>query len=700
MVLGLLVPLFAQAAEQTGFVKSGEMPIAAAKVTLYQAGTGRPSRAKVLGSTTAEENGFFHITYTPPSTENAILYLIADGPRLERENRKSGSIIKFRKKHFHFAPIITFESKSKSRRSPVRLATVLGTAPFPPEVVINERTTVATAYALAQFLTRGRISGKSPGLQNAAATGQNLVDLETGEVGSVLGNSINGESTSTRAEFNSLANLLATCVQNITDCPRLFQLTRTPSGRAPRNTFQSVENIAHYPWQNVQKLFDQSLRSSVYQPALGPSQSPDAWTLAIRYGIFSDPPERKPLLGGPGNIAFDSEGNAWVNNNYVNAPVFDGVCGDDRVYKFHPDGKPFAGSPFGGDKGNGGLYGAGFGIIIDRFEHVWVSNFGFQGSDCRILPETQELLSRSLSQFNSNGEAVSPSRSLMPPVPFGGWRSPQANLSRPQGIESDQHGNIWTVNCGNGTVTKFPNGKLEMAQNFSNIGLDNPFAIAIDRRRNAWVTSNANSSVIKLSRDGVPIGKPITGEHVNNPMGIATDSSGNVWVANAGVPSPPCGSSMNGQDPRIKFANLEVPPEGASVTLLRNHDRLQSFTGGGVFWPWGIAVDGNDNIWVGNFAGPRSGLIGITQLCGAKPWTCPPGHNTGDPISPPTGYTSDGFTRLTGIDIDSSGNVWVTNNWLRDAFEHLENPGGHEVVVLIGVAAPVKTPLIGPPQKP
>jgi hypothetical protein len=40
------------------------------------------------------------------------------------------------------------------------------------------------------------------------------------------------------------------------------------------------------------------------------------------------------------------------------------------------------------------------------------------------------------------------------------------------------------------------------------------------------------------------------------------------------------------------------------------------------------------------------------------------------------------------VAIDSSGNVWVTNET------------GDSVTELIGVAAPVKTPLIGPPQLP
>lgn len=90
------------------------------------------------------------------------------------------------------------------------------------------------------------------------------------------------------------------------------------------------------------------------------------------------------------------------------------------------------------------------------------------------------------------------------------------------------------------------------------------------------------------------------------------------------------------------------------------------------------------------------------QLCGVRDDLCPPGVDTGDPISPDTGYFSDALARVTGVQIDPSGNVWAVNNWLLDAFDILDikNPGGHEVVVFIGLAAPVKTPLIGPPEQP
>jgi hypothetical protein len=54
--------------------------------------------------------------------------------------------------------------------------------------------------------------------------------------------------------------------------------------------------------------------------------------------------------------------------------------------------------------------------------------------------------------------------------------------------------------------------------------------------------------------------------------------------------------------------------------------------------------------------------------------------------------------RNTGVQIDPSGNVRLTNNW--EIFADPQNPGGHEMVVFIGLAKPVKAPLIGPPGQP
>ena len=73
-----------------------------------------------------------------------------------------------------------------------------------------------------------------------------------------------------------------------------------------------------------------------------------------------------------------------------------------------------------------------------------------------------------------------------------------------------------------------------------------------------------------------------------------------------------------------------------------------------------MSIDGNDHVWVSNFA-PGGGL---TELCGARTETCPPGMKTGDPISPKgLGYKGGGMQLLVDASIDPAGNVWVSNNW-------------------------------------
>jgi hypothetical protein len=72
-------------------------------------------------------------------------------------------------------------------------------------------------------------------------------------------------------------------------------------------------------------------------------------------------------------------------------------------------------------------------------------------------------------------------------------------------------------------------------------------------------------------------------------------------------------------------------------------------------------------------------------------------RKVGKAISPDgTGYTSDALDRNTGIAVDPSGNVWLANNWKPTPL--INNPGGNSIAVLVGVAAPLKTPLIGTPR--
>ena len=88
----------------------------------------------------------------------------------------------------------------------------------------------------------------------------------------------------------------------------------------------------------------------------------------------------------------------------------------------------------------------------------------------------------------------------------------------------------------------------------------------------------------------------------------------------------------------------------------------------------------------------------VSHFCPVDASNCPLSkQGVGTAISPDgTGYTSASLVRNTGIAIDPSGNVWLANNWKE--IPPPRNPGGNSIVVLVGAAAPVKTPLIGTPR--
>ncbi|MFE0461642.1 hypothetical protein ACFW1A_20560 [Kitasatospora sp. NPDC058965] len=631
--------------DQCGVVRSADTPLGGAEVTLYRAGDGAGSAPRVLARTRSGEDGRFTLDYRPPADPRAVLYVLADLSR-------SGS-----GRHTGGRPT-----------GPVVLAAVLGGAELPPELVVNERTTVAVAYALARFTGPGGVSGSHPGLQNAAAVAHNLADTGTGEVAPLLAAPPNGDLTSTRAEFNTLADLLAACVTGGA-CDRLLDLAQPPGGDRPRDTLLAAVDIAHAPGHHAAELFALAATTPSYLPAL--PAAPDAWTVALRYEGNGHE------LDGPGNIAFDADGNAWVSNNYrYGADPAVPVCGGRAVLEFTPAGRDAPGAPYPG----GGLYGAGFGVTVDAKGTAWVANFGFQGSGCPIDPTPLE---RSLSQFAPDGTALSPRT---------GWR--RGGIAQPQGMAADRAGTVWVANCGADSVTRIPDGDAARAEEVPAPGVRKPFGAAVDPAGRLWVTGNGSDSVAVLGPDGAPQGT-VTGGGLRRPLAVATDSRGYAWVSNSGILPVPCADSTPA-DLADAVAGESGPRPGASVTLIApdGTPAAEPFTNGGLFLPWGIAVDGDDTVWVANFGGHR-----VARLCGTDLSACPPGYRTGQPISPPdTGYPSDGLERNTGLQIDPSGNVWLVNNWRTAAVQ--TNPGGHELVVLVGAAAPVPTPKLGGPAQP
>jgi hypothetical protein len=135
---------------------------------------------------------------------------------------------------------------------------------------MNEVSTIATAYALAGFATDAvhvSSSGTTLGLQGLANAFANVPNLETLGTGVATTSNVAGTGTVPQLEINTLANILASCVNstgtvsgptNPTACYTLFTnaLSGGASGLQPTDTATAAINIAHYPGINVAAYTD------------------------------------------------------------------------------------------------------------------------------------------------------------------------------------------------------------------------------------------------------------------------------------------------------------------------------------------------------------------------------------------------------------------------------------------------------------
>lgn len=642
----------------SGTVRSGNAGLSGFTVSLYANSVDRVDGWQFLALGTTDANGKFDIAFDPPAGR-AVMFVQAD-------------------------------------RGAATLASAIGdAASIPGSIVVNERTTVATANAFAQFVGGRRITGNATGMVNAVRMAGNLADPLTGEAGATLARTPNGSETATLATFNSLANAVAACVASDAACRDLFAAAKPPGGNAPDGVVQALANIVKYPsfpgYPNDAQdpLFRLTRAASVYQPAL--ANRPTSWLLFLKItGGFYSAQDSSNLMNGPGNFAIDAEGYVYLDTNYMPRPTGEYACASNRAVKLTPWGENAPGSPFL----NGGLSGQGFGILFDPAGRLWIGNFGFQDPPCELLP--QAATKNSVSLFTKEGTALSPAQGYT-----------QGNISWPQGMASDPQGNVWMANCGNDTVTVYRNGNPAQAMNIA-VGPTpaagdpqiKPFGAVIDAQGNLWVTGNRSNAMYVISPAGAVIDVlPGTAQGrtmITKPIGNAVDSQGNVWVANSDWLDSPCPTR-----------NVLGSATNPSVGMYRGSDRTPApgspFKGGGITLPWGVTVDGDDTVWVLNFGatppGPNNNPAlpnAVSRLCGIDTSRCPPGLATGDPISPATGYQSNSLQRMTAGAVDPSGNLWVTNNWKIDA-DPFQNPGGNAVVILVGAAAPIRTPVIGPP---
>jgi hypothetical protein len=636
-----------------GQVLGGGAPIAKSTVTLWEASSDAP---KQLAQTKTNEDGRFEVR-AKGAHSDAVLYLVANGGMPKA-------------------------SKAGGDNPAIALLAVVGSNP-PASVTINELTTVASAFTNARFISGDGISGNPLGLRIAAGNVPNLVDLSTGGWGKVLLDPINSSMTTTIASLDTLGSLITASFTVANDDWRArFYKAATPTGGAtPKNTLEAMAGIAREPWadpKDIYALFDEAYplaapdarRSAPFAPYL--VYAPTDFALSLCFSGGGD--------YANGRFMFDAEGNLWSGMNWmpgsqsgVNKSTGGGVG------KFSPNGTALS-PPITGFTGMG-IDGVGWGTAVTK-DRVWISSF-----NGKILV------------MDFSGKPVASESDFPFKEKFLGL----------MGIGVAPNGDVWIADGSDNQLLYFPGGRIKDGKIVKPAGLKSPFDVVIDSQNRVWVANSSGDTVVRF-----PVGDPSKAESFRAGIGVralALDSKENVWVASnmdLKTPQPvlPDGISIMEQFKIITASMFKYvmgpPPRPTGAVNMIRPDGTQlapmGFTGEWINIPWGLNIDGNDDVWVGNMWA-RS----VTLLAGDNTKGHPAGTKAGDLIHM---FQSGSIQMITDVSIDPAGNVWAANNW--NLLEAAASPdptrptstwgGGSGFTVIYGVAGPVKPPRIGKVQ--
>jgi ethanolamine utilization protein EutQ (cupin superfamily) len=513
-----------------------------------------------------------------------------------------------------------------------------------------------------------------------------MVDPGTGKWGKVLLDPLNSTQTTTLANLDTLGSLVTAFATVATDDwrARFLKAATLPDGTTPKDTVDAMASIARQPWAQPKELFalfdeaypqpkDGARREAPFVPYL--AYAPDDFVLSLCFaggGVYS-----------AGRLMFDAEGNLWSGQNWMagsQSGVNQSIGGG--VVKLSPNGTALS-PPITGFTGMG-IDGVGWGTAVTK-DKVWTTSF-----DGKILV------------LDFNGRPIGTESDFPFKEKFLGL----------MGVGVAANGDVWIADGSDNQLLHFPGGRVKDGRIVKVAGLKSPFDIVIDAQNRVWVSNSQSDKVVRFPADD-----PSKAESFRAGIGVralALDSKGNVWVASnmsLDFPPPviPDGASIMAQ---FKIAAghmlkvLETNPNMVTgvVNMIRpdgSQPAPTGFTGNkAVSVPWGLNIDGNDDVWIGNFWGR-----GVVLMAGDNTKGHPAGTKTGDVIHV---FKGGSIQMLTDVSIDPAGNVWAANNWNDLNGAASPDParptstwgGGSGITVIYGVAAPVQPPRMGMVRKP
>jgi len=474
-------------------------------------------------------------------------------------------------------------------------------------------------WALAPFMTAydhvGTSATNAVGLANAFSTAAVLANVASG---TVPGYAAPAGSVVPTAEINTLANIMASCINTAggvagdgSACGKLYGYT-TVGSSVPANTVGAMLNEAKNPALNglpyalvqnpTSPFYLLVSGTGPYQPAL--SAAPTDWTIAVSYPTGGSGVPFNDLFTQ--TIAIDSNGDAFIVDTKALHEL----------------------SPAGLNIGNNLTMG-GSSVGLDATGDIWVGGYTGTPSPGYFL-EAASIVSE-------------PTRSSI--------GSPGVGANDVTSFSFDPNGSMWYA-CDYCSAMYGPKGAVGAASDFHGT-----FAV-VDQSGNAWHGDSAGILSV-VNSNGVPIGGSPYKNLSSGGVGLtssslaiaaAIDSNGFAWIS------------------------------GGNCLLKATTTGSFTFVGGptgsllsGIYAPFGIAVDGANNVWAAN---PQNAFYssipygGITEVA-----------NNGTAIAPRLGFVSSTMSAPSSLAIDGSGNVWIANS------------GAGTVTVFVGAASPVVTPL-------
>ena len=604
----------------SGAVHAGTQPVVGASVFLYAAGTsGYASASSKIATATTDKAGNFTVPagYTCPSSASQ-MYLVATGGKVGTNAA----------------------NLNLSMMTALGSCNGLGSSP----VVVNEVTTIASAWATASFaandaltgnsssLYLGTSSGNLSGLANAFAAVNNLVDITTGQARFVTPVT---NAAVPYVEIDTLADFLNACTATSggvegdgSPCGVLFTATDTlgtgtfSGSIAPSNTLQAAFNIAQHPVTNYgyklnsTDLISLATSSAPFQPILAALPLPNDWSISLNYtgggGLTT--------ASTVGSFVADASGNLWIT---------DTTAGD--VIEWNAAGAAL--SPSSGFPAGGSL------VAIDANGNAWISGNGV------------------LNELTNLGTPVLGS-------PFAGVAGGGSDMV------FDAQDNLWIANGGGVNEFNTLGVELSPASGFTNTGISGITAVGVDSSNNVWIGNPniATSTQASFSELTNPGGELIVNSSNSSGgsgtvlPGLASDGAGDIWGITTG-------------DEVCK-----APPysgKGLSLILSCLTDANNADAGSGYLFlnANGLALDGAGTLWVASLGGPATGG-GPAVLPSILP-IAPSLLSSNKPNYLVASSLSAGPLRVA---VDGSGNVWVL----------LAN---NTVTEYVGVATPVVTPI-------